>query len=161
MGTYTFYGVVTSTAAGIFGADFLNALGIWTNQPEGAFPGRRDRSRGRGRSRPRTSARARVLLVIEGTTVALILIVSVVILIKLATGTAPNGNTLDFSVFSVPAGTGTSAVFLGVVFGFSPSRASRRPRRWARRRRSLAATYRARSSASRSSAACTSSSSPP
>ena len=59
-----------------------------------------------------------MLLVIEGTTVALILIVSVVILIKLATGTAPNGNTLDFSVFSVPAGTGTSAVFLGVVFGF-------------------------------------------
>ena len=60
----------------------------------------------------------RVLLVIEGTTVALILIVSVVILIRLATGTAPNGNTLDFSVFSVPAGTGTSALFLGVVFGF-------------------------------------------
>jgi len=59
-----------------------------------------------------------VLLVIEGTTVALILIVSVVILIRLATGTAPNGNTLDFSVFSVPSGTGTSALFLGVVFGF-------------------------------------------
>jgi amino acid transporter len=60
----------------------------------------------------------RVLLVIEATTVALILIVSVVILIRLATGTAPNGNTLDFSVFSIPGGTGTSAVFLGVVFGF-------------------------------------------
>ena len=60
----------------------------------------------------------RVLLVIEATTVALILIVSVVILIRLATGTAPNGNTLDFSVFTVPGGTGTSAVFLGVVFGF-------------------------------------------
>ncbi len=60
----------------------------------------------------------RVLLVIEGTTVALILIVSVVILIRLATGTVPNGNTLDFSVFSVPGGTGTSALFLGVVFGF-------------------------------------------
>jgi amino acid transporter len=56
--------------------------------------------------------------VIEGTTVALILIVSVVILIRLATGTAPNGNTLDFSVFSVPGGIGTSALFLGVVFGF-------------------------------------------
>jgi amino acid transporter len=33
MGTYTFYGVVTSTAAGIFGAEFLDALGIWTDQP--------------------------------------------------------------------------------------------------------------------------------
>jgi amino acid transporter len=59
-----------------------------------------------------------VLLVIEGTTVALILIVSVIILIRLASGTAPNGNTLDFSVFTVPGGTGASALFLGVVFGF-------------------------------------------
>jgi amino acid transporter len=33
MGTYTFYGVVTSTAAGIFGADFLDSPGIWTDQP--------------------------------------------------------------------------------------------------------------------------------
>jgi amino acid transporter len=33
MGTYTFYGVVTATAAGIFGAEFLDALGIWTDQP--------------------------------------------------------------------------------------------------------------------------------
>jgi amino acid transporter len=64
------------------------------------------------------SGGTRVLLIIEGTTVALILIVSVIVLIRLATGTAPNGNTLDFSVFSVPGGTGLSAVFLGVVFGF-------------------------------------------
>ena len=48
----------------------------------------------------------------------LILIVSVIILVRLATGTAPNGNTLDFSVFTVLQGTGASAVFLGVVFGF-------------------------------------------
>jgi amino acid transporter len=106
MGTYTFYGVVTSTAAGIFGAEFLDALGIWTNQPGWALAASNIRG---GTS---------VLLVIEGTTVALILIVSVVILIRLATGTAPNGNTLDFSVFSVPGGIGTSALFLGVVFGF-------------------------------------------
>jgi amino acid transporter len=120
MGTYTFYGVVTSTAAGIFGADFLDALGIWTNQPGWApflvcaialagvwaFAASNIREG------------TRVLLLIEGTTVALILIVSVIILFRLATGTAPNGNTLDFSVFSVPGGTGLSAVFLGVVFGF-------------------------------------------
>jgi len=60
----------------------------------------------------------RVLLVIEGTTVTLILVVSVIILIRLASGNAPNGNTLDFSVFTVPGGTGASALFLGVVFGF-------------------------------------------
>jgi amino acid transporter len=33
MGPYTFYGVVTATASGIFGADFLDSLGIWTDQP--------------------------------------------------------------------------------------------------------------------------------
>jgi amino acid transporter len=33
MGPYTFYGVVTATASGIFGADFLDNLGIWTDQP--------------------------------------------------------------------------------------------------------------------------------
>jgi amino acid transporter len=120
MGTYSFYGVVTSTAAGIFGADFLDALGIWTNQPGWApyLVGAIALAGVWALAAANIREGTRVLLVIEGTTVALILIVSVVILIKLATGTAPNGNTLDFSVFSVPAGTGTSAVFLGVVFGF-------------------------------------------
>src|SRR3954467_5028920 len=33
LGTYVFYGVVTSTAAGIFGAAFLDSLGIWPEQP--------------------------------------------------------------------------------------------------------------------------------
>ena len=120
MGTYTFYGVVTATASGIFGADFLDSLGIWTNQPGwapflvGAIAFAGVWALASSNIREGT----RVLLVIEAVTVGLILIVSVVILIKLATGTAPNGNTLDFSVFTVPGGTGTSAVFLGVVFGF-------------------------------------------
>ena len=104
MGTYTFYGVVTATASGIFGADFLDSLGIWTNQPGWApyavgavaFVGVWALAASNIREG------TRVLLVIEATTVALILIVSVIILVRLATGTAPNGNTLDFSVFTVP-----------------------------------------------------------
>src|SRR6202023_2307940 len=35
-GTYTFYAVVTSTAAGIFGTAFLQAVGIWHNPPSWA-----------------------------------------------------------------------------------------------------------------------------
>jgi amino acid transporter len=111
---------VTATASGIFGADFLDSLGIWTNQPGwapfvvGAIAFAGVWALAASNIREGT----RVLLVIEATTVALILIVSVVILVRLATGTAPNGNTLDFSVFTVPQGTGASAVFLGVVFGF-------------------------------------------
>jgi amino acid transporter len=120
MGTYTFYGVVTSTAAGIFGAEFLDALGIWTNQPGWApfVVGAIALAGVWALAASKIRGGTRVLLVIEGTTVALILIVSVIIFVKLATGTAPNGNTVDFSVFTVPAGTGLSAVFLGVVFGF-------------------------------------------
>ena len=120
MGTYTFYGVVTSTAAGIFGAEFLDALGIWTNQPGWApfVVGAIALAGVWALAASNIRGGTRVLLIIEGTTVALILIVSVIVLIRLATGTAPNGNTLDFSVFSVPGGTGLSAVFLGVVFGF-------------------------------------------
>src|SRR3954462_12233887 len=33
MGTYVFYGLVTASAAGIFGAAFLDSIGVWNNQP--------------------------------------------------------------------------------------------------------------------------------
>ena len=120
MGTYTFYCVVTSTAAGIFGAEFLDALGIWTNQPGWApfVVGAIALAGVWALASSNIRGGTRVLLVIEATTVALILVVSVIILFKLMTGTAPNGNTVDFSVFTIPGGTGLSAVFLGVVFGF-------------------------------------------
>src|SRR5215210_2073371 len=118
MGTYTFYGVVTATAAGIFGADFLDGLGVWTNQPAWAPFGAVALAGVWALAASNIREGTRVLLVIEATTVALILIVSVIIFVRLATGTAPNGNSLDFLVFTVPQGTGTSAVFLGVVFGF-------------------------------------------
>jgi amino acid transporter len=92
MGTYTFYGVVTSTAAGIFGADFLDALGIWTNQPGWApfVVGALALAGVWALAASNIRGGTRVLLVIEGTTVALILIVSVIILIRLAAGAAPN-----------------------------------------------------------------------
>src|SRR3954469_2848489 len=33
LGTYMFYGVVTSMASGIFGSAFLDAVGIWNDPP--------------------------------------------------------------------------------------------------------------------------------
>src|SRR5919199_226997 len=36
LGTYTFYGAVTVTAAGIFGTAFLDAIGVWNNPPDWA-----------------------------------------------------------------------------------------------------------------------------
>ena len=120
LGTYTFYGVVTSMAAGIFGTSFLQELGAWPHPPTwapfligaialiGVFlltvtPVRNG---------------TRVLLTVEGLTVVLILIVSAVVLIRLLNGTAPQGRSFTLDVFTVPSGTGVSTLFLGVVFGF-------------------------------------------
>lgn len=120
MGTYTFYGCVTSMATGIFGSTFLNELGIWKNQPSwsplvvaavalviayfmAVSPARNA---------------TRTLLIIEGITVVLILITAVVIFVQLAGGHESTGKALDWSVFSIPSGTSASAVALGAVFGF-------------------------------------------
>jgi amino acid transporter len=120
LGTYTFYAVVTSSAAGIFGTAFLQAVGIWKNPPSWApfvllavalalslllavLPARRG---------------AGVLLSVEGTTVALILIVTAVVLVRLLAGNAPGHEHFTWTVFQVTPGTSFSGLFLGVVFGF-------------------------------------------
>ncbi|HTU75953.1 MAG TPA: APC family permease [Trebonia sp.] len=120
VGTYTFYAVTTAAAAGIFGTGLLDSLGIWTSQPSwapmlfvaaflalalivAALP-----------SRGGTNA----LLVVEASTVTLILVVTVTVFVKLLTHSAPNGSSFTWSVFSLQHGTGVSALFLGVVFGF-------------------------------------------
>ena len=120
LGTYTFYAVVTASAAGIFGTAFLQAVGIWPHPPTWApwvlvavalalvlwlavIPLRRG---------------AGVLLSVEGTTVALILIVTAVVLVRLLAGNAPGHEQFTWSVFSVAPGTNTNDLFLGVVFGF-------------------------------------------
>jgi amino acid transporter len=120
LGTYTFYAVVTASAAGIFGTAFLQAVGIWPHPPSWApfillavalvlalvlavIPARRG---------------AHVLLSVEGTTVGLILVVTAVVLVRLLAGNAPGGHHFTWSVFQVTPGTSTNALFLGVVFGF-------------------------------------------
>jgi amino acid transporter len=120
VGTYTFYAVTTAAAAGIFGTGLLNTLGIWTNQPSwspvlfvgvflalalivAALPAK---------------GGTNVLLIVEVCTVALILVVTVTVFAKLLGHTAPGGNHFTWSVFSLQQGTGVSALFLGVVFGF-------------------------------------------
>ncbi len=120
IGTYVFYGVVASTAAGIFGAAALDSLGVWTGQPPWAgFLVAAIALLGvLALAVAPVRGGTRVLLSIEAVTVTLILAVSVIILVRLATGTAPGGQGVDLSVFSVAPGTDTSAVFLGIVFGF-------------------------------------------
>jgi amino acid transporter len=120
LGTYTFYAVVTSSAAGTLGTAFLTQVGIWPNPPWwGPFvltavalvgswllavaPARRGTS---------------TLLAVEGATIALILLVTVIILVRLIAGNAPGGGRFTLEVFTFTPDAGLSGVFLGAVFGF-------------------------------------------
>jgi amino acid transporter len=107
-------------AAGIFGADFLNKLGVWKNQPTwSAFLiGAVALVLGYWLAVVPARNGTRMLLTFEGVTVVLILITTVIVFIKLATGHAPNGNHVDWSVFSIPKSAGFNGVFVGAVFGF-------------------------------------------
>jgi len=120
LGTYTFYAVVTSSAAGTLGTAFLTQVGIWPNPPSwgpfvltavalvGAWllsvaPARRGTS---------------TLLAVEGATIAVILLVTVVILVRLVAGSAPGDARFTLDVFTFTPDAGLSGVFLGAVFGF-------------------------------------------
>ncbi|MGH3621638.1 MAG: APC family permease, partial [Sciscionella sp.] len=120
LGTYTFYAVVTASAAGNLGTAFLAEVGIWPNPPSwGPFvlvavaiaccwllaivPAKRGTS---------------LLLTIEGATIALILVITAVIAVRLVSGSAPDGQRVSLAVFTFSGDTGLSGVFLGAVFGF-------------------------------------------
>ncbi len=120
IGTYTFYACVTSMAAGIFGSDFLDRIGVWNNHGlasefvvgfaalAGAFL---------FASFPARSA-TRILLSVEGITVALIVVMAVIILIKILAGSTPGNQSFTLDVFKPPTGSGIGDVFKGAVFGF-------------------------------------------
>ncbi len=120
LGTYSFYGVVTASATGIFGTAFLQEIGVWPNPPTWApfllagvalllalyltiVPARRGTS---------------FLLTVEAVTVTLILVITVVVLVRILSGSAPGDASFDLSVFVPEPGTDSSAIFLGIVFGF-------------------------------------------
>jgi amino acid transporter len=119
-GTYLFYGVVTSSAAGIFINDLIRKLGLWSKSPDWlgfvfawvvlvvvwSMASRE------------VKGGTRLLLVTEALTIALILIVAVITLAKLIAGDSHGGPHFDMSVFTVAPGIDSSSLFLGVVFGF-------------------------------------------
>jgi amino acid transporter len=119
MGTYIFYALVTSSAAGIFGAAFLDALGIWTHQPwwAGFLVG----AVALGLALLLTILPARnattILLSVEGVTVLLIVLIGAVVLVRMLTGSAPGNAHFTMDVFEVEPGTSPSTLFLGIIFG--------------------------------------------
>jgi amino acid transporter len=118
LGTYIFYGIVTSMATGIFGSAFLDAVGIWPSPPDwsGFLIGGLALLGVLALTISPVRRGTRVLLTVEGLTVLLILLVAFVVLVKLAGGSG--GKHLTLTPFSVAPGTDSSALFLGVVFGF-------------------------------------------
>jgi amino acid transporter len=120
IGTYMFYAVTTTIAAGIFANSLLVTLKIWTSPPTWSpflLAGVFMVMIGLLASSPVRRATG-ALLGFEGATVALILLVSVVVLVRLIGGHAPGGHHFTMSVFSLPHGSGTSKLFQGAVFGF-------------------------------------------
>ncbi|MFI5953015.1 APC family permease [Cryptosporangium sp. NPDC051539] len=115
LGTYLFYSVVTATASARFLVSFLDGTGLWDSPPDWIVlpivglvllgvlwltisPIRLG---------------TRVLLIVEASTVALILVVAIIVLVKVS-----GDGKFTTSPFTVSTGTDTSALFLGVVFGF-------------------------------------------
>src|SRR6476469_3866299 len=119
IGTYTFYALVTASAAGIFGASFLDIIGVWNDQPwwAGFLVGGIALLIALYFSIVPARSSTSILLSCEGVTVLLILAVAAIVQGKLLAGKAPNGASFDLDVFKVPAGTPSSDLFLGIVFG--------------------------------------------
>ena len=122
MGTYVFYACVTAMAAGIFGADFLQAIGV---VPAGDMPtivpfivGFVALAGAFLLAYVPARDGTRILLTVEGITVTLILVTAVVVLFKLATGGGPAGQTISLQPFVPDSGTGLQAIAIGAVFGF-------------------------------------------
>lgn len=120
IGTYVFYGCVTSMASGIFGSKFLDEINVWNDQPawSGFFVGAVALALAYFLAIVPARNGTRFLLIVEAITVVLILVTAFIVLGKLIGKSAPGGLGVDMSVFSIPSGTGGSTVFLGVVFGF-------------------------------------------
>jgi amino acid transporter len=119
MGTYVFYALVTASASGIFGAAFLDAIGVWNNPPawSGFLIGGIALAIALLLTIVPAKRAASLLLSVEGITVVLILVIAVVVLVRMLAGNAPGDATFTLDVFKVAPGTDTSSLFLGIIFG--------------------------------------------
>jgi amino acid transporter len=119
VGTYTFYGLVTSSAAGIFGSSFLDVIGVWNNQPwwSGFLVGAVALALSLFFAITPAKQAGSVLLSTEGITVLLIVVVAVIVAIRIAVGNAPGDAHFTADIFKVPSGTSNSTLFLGIIFG--------------------------------------------
>ena len=119
-GTYALFALLTAVVAGIYGTQFLHAVGIINSEPDWLaylLGGATIVVAGALAAVP-TAKATDVILSFEGATILLILIAAAVVLIKLLGHSGPGHLSFTMSVFTPAKGTTTSNVFFGVVFGF-------------------------------------------
>jgi amino acid transporter len=119
MGTYVFYALVTSSAAGIFGAAFLDDIGVWNHQPwwAGFVVGGIALALALVFTVLPTKNATTTLLTIEGLTVLLIVVIGAIVLIRMLAGTGPGAAPCPLPVVPGPPGSRSSHVCLGITFG--------------------------------------------
>jgi amino acid transporter len=117
--TYVFYALVTSSAAGVFGALFLDQMNVWNNQPwwAGFLVGGVALALALVFAIIPARGATSLLLTAEGLTVALIVVIAAIVLIKILAGDAPGGQSFTLDMFKVAPGTHRSDLFLGIIFG--------------------------------------------
>ncbi len=120
LGAYFAFTITTSMTAGIFGASFLQAIGLWHTTPTIApwliALGSVAVCLAMAISPVKRSMRT--LLWVEVLTASLIVLIGIVVFIRVASGHAPHHQPFTLNMFTVPPGVGTSTLFLGIVFGF-------------------------------------------
>jgi amino acid transporter len=120
LGAYFAFTITTSMTAGIFGASFLQAIGLWHTTPAIApwliAVGSVAVCLAMAISPVKRSMRT--LLWVEVLTASLIVLIGIVVFIRVASGHAPHHQPFTLNMFTVPPGVGTSTLFLGIVFGF-------------------------------------------
>jgi amino acid transporter len=116
LATYSFFIAANIAEIGLFGASFLDGVGLWRNPSWiviSLVGGALVWLIAYGDIKVAT----RALLSFEGITVTLILILIVVIFWKVIGGSAPNGQDFTFEPFAPAAGTTVGAVAFASVFG--------------------------------------------
>jgi amino acid transporter len=140
-GTYLLFTVLTGITAGIFGSLLVQIFTGSGSEPRWLaylLAALILASAGALTTVP-TSRATRLIVSVEGLTITLIVVATAVVLVDLLGRRGPGHLGYTWSVFVPAAGTSTSAVFLGVVFGFlsfggfegaaSLGEEARRPRR--------------------------------
>ncbi len=119
-GCYACFALIVAVTAGIYGAIFLQAVGITHSDPDWlawTIAAAVIVAAGALAAVPAAKA-TNVILSFEGVTIVLIGIAAVVVLVELLGHSGPGHLPFTLTVFTPAKGTTASNVFLGVVFGF-------------------------------------------